>query len=201
MFDWENCPWNKAPNVVKNGLGNRLDNGGAIIREPSHVFICISRDGGHSWRETKEIAAHPEYYFAEPSMIRLQTGRLLCHMRNCDQTGHLWQVTSDDGGESWSEPWMTPMWGYPAHVVQLKDGRVLSVYGHRREPFGIRACLSSDQGESWDYENELIIRDDLVKRTIGYPVSTVLQDNTVLTVYWDEDAEGVTGIVGSFYKV
>ena len=38
-------------------------------------------------------------------------------MRNCQQTDHLWQVTSDDGGKSWSDPEMTPMWGYPAHLI------------------------------------------------------------------------------------
>ena len=92
---------------------------------------------------------------------------------------------------------MTPMWGYPAHLVQLRDGRLLSVYGHRREPFGIRACLGRDNGDSWDYENEIILRDDLVKRTIGYPTSAVLLDGSVFTVYWDEDAEGNTSIVGT----
>ena len=100
-------------------------------------------------------------------MIRLESGKLLCHLRNCMQTGHLWQVSSDDNGASWSKPEMTPIWGYPAHLVQLDDGRLLSVYGHRREPFGIRACLSRDEGDTWDYENEIIIRDDLVKRPIG----------------------------------
>jgi sialidase-1 len=192
--------WYRSPNVVINGLGNELDEEGRIVEGPSAAFICMSRDGGKSWTETRLIARHPEYYFVEPTMIQLRSGRLLCHMRNCQQTGHLWQVVSDDRGETWSAPAMTPMWGYPAHVVQLHDGRVLSVYGHRREPYGIRACLSDDDGESWDYENELIIRDDLVKRSIGYPTATVLDDDTVFTVYWDEDAEGVTSIVGTHFK-
>ena len=191
----------KPSSVLKNSLGNRLDAGGGIIKEPSRAFICLSHDGGRTWKETREIAAHPDYYFAEPSMIKLRSGRLICHMRNCRPTGHLWQVTSDDGGESWSDPVMTPMWGYPAHLVQLADGRVLSVYGHRREPFGIRACLSADEGEVWDYANEIIIRDDLVQRTIGYPTSTVLEDGRVLSVYWDEDSEGVTSIAGSLYRL
>jgi hypothetical protein len=121
-------------------------------------------------------------------------------MRNCQQTGHLWQVSSDDGGETWSEPAMTPMWGYPAHLVELPDERVLSVYGHRREPFGIRACVSEDGGETWDIERELLVRDDLVRRTIGYPTAIALDDGTVYTAYWDEDAEGVTSIVGTRFR-
>ncbi len=192
--------WDEPPFQVRNGQGNRLIDG-EIVKEPSRVFICISRDGGHTWAETREIAAHPDYYFVEPAMIKLRSGRLLCHMRNCRQTGQLWQVFSDDAGESWSEPELTPMWGYPAHIVQLSDDRVLSVYGHRREAYGIRACLSHDEGGSWDYDDEVIIRDDLVSGGIGYPVSMLLEDDKLVTVYWDEDANDRTSIVSSTYKV
>ena len=194
-------PWDEPPKVVKNGMGNELDSDGEIIRGPSAVFVCISRDGGATWHETKKIAEHPEYYFVEPTMARLVSGRLICHMRNCRQTGHLWQVHSDDNGESWSNPIMTPMWGFPAHIVQAADGRVVSVYGHRREPFGIRACVSRDDGTTWDYGDEIIIRDDLVTRTIGYPTSIVLDGDRVFTVYWDEDANGQTSIVGTWWSL
>ena len=192
--------WNKPPQRVKNAQGNRLVDG-EIVKEPSRVFICISRDGGHTWNETRQIAAHPDYYFVEPAMIRLESGRLVCHMRNCAETKHLWQVVSDDGGESWSKPEMTPIWGWPAHLVQLSDGRVLSVYGHRRKPYGIRASVSYDNGDSWDYDDEIIIRDDLVSGAIGYPVSLVLDDDTLVTVYWDENANGETSIVASTYRI
>lgn len=191
----------QPPNVVYNGLGNELDERGNIVEGPSAAFICVSSDGGRTWTEVGTIARHPELYFVEPTMIQLRSGRLLCHMRNCQQTGHLWQVVSDDGGMTWSKPVMTPIWGYPAHVIQLGDGRVLSVYGHRRQPYGIRACVSPDDGDRWDYEHEIIIRDDLVKRSIGYPTSILLEDDAVFTVYWDEDATGVTSIVGSYFCV
>ena len=190
----------KPPNVLKNGLGNRLENGN-IVSEPSTVFICISHDGGHTWKETVEIGRHEEYYFVEPTMVQAASGRLICHMRNCRQTGHLWQVASDDNGKTWSTPEMTPMWGYPAHLLKLNDGRIFSVYGHRREPIGIRACLSEDEGRTWDFENECIIRDDMVKSGIGFPVSIVLEDDSVFTVYWNEDADGRTSVEGSHYRV
>ena len=74
------------------------------------------------------------------------------------------------------------------------------MYGHRREPFGIRACVSPDDGETWDIDNEIIIRDDLGSSNLGYPTSIVLEDGTVFTVYWGEDDEGVTTIQGSYYK-
>ena len=191
--------WSNPPYRIKNAEGNRLVNG-EIVVEPSRAFICISRDGGYTWHESREIAAHPEYYFVEPAMILLKSGRLLCHLRNCRQTGHLWQVVSDDGGVTWSEPEMTSIWGYPAHLVQLGDGRVVSVYGHRRKPYGIRACISGDNGDTWDYDDEIIIRDDLVSGSIGYPVSIVLEDDSLATVYWD-DADGQTSVVMSRYAL
>ena len=200
MFKAKELHFSRPPSVVINGLGNRLADG-KIVEEPSTVFICVSHDQGRSWKETTEIGRHEEYYFVEPSMLQTKSGRLLCHMRNCQQTGHLWQVTSDDGGESWTAPEMTPMWGWPTHLSELNDGRILSVYGHRREPFGVRACLSEDEGRSWDYANECIIRDDLVKGGIGYPVSIVLEDDTVVTVYWNEDADGTTSVEGTWYRV
>ena len=36
-------------------------------------------------------------------------------------------------------------------VVLSSRGK--SVYGHRREPFGVRGCLSYDKENSWDYED------------------------------------------------
>ncbi len=78
---------------------------------------------------------------------------------------------------------------------------MLSVYGHRRQHYGIRACLSGNEGESWDYDDEIIIRDDLVSGGIGYPVSMLLEDDKLVTVYWDEDANDQTSIVSSTYRV
>jgi hypothetical protein len=190
----------KPPNVLLNGMGNRLVDG-EIVREPSTVFICVSHDQGRTWPEIKEIARHEELYFVEPAMVLAASGRLVCHLRNCRQTGHLWQVVSDDGGETWSAPEMTPIWGHPAHLVCLGDGRLLSVYGHRRDPIGIRACVSKDEGNTWDYENEYVIRDDMVSHSIGYPVSIVLEDDSIFTVYWNDNAEGITSIDGSHYRV
>jgi len=92
------------------------------------------------------------------------------------------------------------MWGYPAHMLTLQDGRVLCVYGRRRPPFGIRACLSGDDGQSWDIDNELVIRDDFPNSDLGYPTSVQLADGTIFTTYYGQ-VDGVTSIYGSFYSI
>jgi len=190
-------------------LGNEWGEDGRIELGKGAAFAAISRDGGHTWRETREIARSAEMSFHEPALAHLANGRLLCHLRTepNDGGGYLYQVVSDDNGETWSDPERTPIWGYPADIVQLPDGRVLSVYGYRREPYGIRACLSDDCGDTWIIANELIIRDDLLSirecmfpYNLGYPTATVLDDGTVFVVYWGEDADGVTTIQGSYFK-
>lgn len=181
-------------------LGNKRDEQGNVKPDVSVAFVCISRDGGRTWKETQEIARDKEVDFFEPTIVQLSSGRLICHLRtDLDGGYYLYQVVSDDQGRTWSPPKQTPMWGYPAHLVELLDRRVLSVYGHRREPFGIRACTSNDEGESWEIESELILRDDLRNRNLGYPTAIVQEDGTVFTAYWGEDPEGVTTIQGSYF--
>ncbi|MYA79237.1 MAG: exo-alpha-sialidase [Acidobacteriia bacterium] len=184
-------------------LGNERDEGGEIKPGKSVAFVAVSKDRGQSWSETREIARDPGVNFFEPCLARLKSGRLISHMRTSEKSGgrYLYQVVSDDNGHTWSQPKRLPIWGFPAHIVQLPDERVVTVYGHRREPFGIRACVSSDQGETWDIENEVILRDDLGSSNLGYPTSIVQEDGGLFTVYWGEDSDGVTTIQGTYWRV
>ena len=50
-------------------------------------------------------------------------------------------------------------------VVLSSRGK--SVYGHRREPFGVRGCLSYDKGNSWDYETRLLSGTTWSKESLG----------------------------------
>ena len=47
-------------------------------------------------------------------------------------------VVSEDDGFSWTPPKWTNIWGYPAELIPLKDGRYLMIYGYRRPPYGVR---------------------------------------------------------------
>ena len=51
------------------------------------------------------------------------------------------------------------------------------------------ACLSDDQGRTWDVANEIKLvghwNDDL-----GYPSSTELSDGSILTLYYQADQKG-----------
>lgn len=76
------------------------------------------------------------------------------------------------------------MKAYPPHMLILKNGVLLSTYGYRWRPFGIRGSVSYDNGIIWDVKNEIIIRDDGDNEDLGYPVSVQLKDGKILTVYY-----------------
>ena len=63
-------------------------------------------------------------------------------------------------------------------------------YGYRRPPLGVRACLSSDCGKTWDLANEIVLRLDggtlpeqnrkVADADLGYPTSVQLADGSNL---------------------
>jgi hypothetical protein len=84
-------------------------------------------------------------------------------------------VISEDEGFSWTLPKWTNIWGYPAELTPLQDGRYLMVYGYRRPPYGVRGVVSED-GLTWDVKNEFVIREGGVpgKHTEDQPASTMM---------------------------
>jgi hypothetical protein len=164
------------------------------------VFVVRSKDRGRTWEPPVIVAAGEDFWFEEPSAILLPNGCILMMLRE-NRTHELYQVTSSDGGYCWTPPRRIPVWGYPAHLLMLPDQRVLCVYGYRAAPYGIRAMLSRDLGQTWDVDDTLIIRDDLPNRDLGYPSSVVVDRDRIFTVYYGEDENGVTGIMGSYYSI
>ena len=129
----------------------------------------------------------------EPHIVQLPSGRIIMMIRattipynDGDLRCLLHCSYSDDNGNTWVKPFITPLWGYPPHVLLLSDGRVLCTYGHRRPPFGQRACISND-GITWKKENEFILRDDAFNKDLGYPASIELEPGKILSIYYQPD--------------
>lgn len=170
------------------------------------IVAAESPDQGDTWSVIGRVPAYPEYegdapggyaYLTEAHVVEPEPGRLVAMARheemprepNRDRC-YLWQFDSEDGGHTWTEPRRTPIWGKPPHLIRLSDGRLLATYGIRREPFGQRACLSHDGGKTWDYDNEIVIRDNAPNGDLGYPASVQLADGKILTVYYQVDKPG-----------
>ena len=96
------------------------------------------------------------------------------------------QAESADGGRTWSEPHVTPVRGYPPHLTRLRNGSLLAVYGKRWPPYGEYACISRDNGVTWDVDNEVKLA-SAPSGGLGYPASAQLDDGTIWTVYYQAD--------------
>ena len=128
------------------------------------TIIVTSQDQGLTWKYLSTVAAPKAgdpvgEGFDEPTILRLDNGRLLCVMR----TGHfspLYAAWSSDDGKTWTEPRYTGLErGCDPHLLLLEDGRILLSYGERF-PTGsylkptkrgalVKFALSEDEGESW----------------------------------------------------
>jgi hypothetical protein len=164
--------------------------------ETPRCFLLRSDDGGDNWEYWSTVAYDPASIisFAEPGMARLSDGKLVCLMRTAHRPrrqDNMWFTWSDDDGVTWSPPKRSALWGYPADLMQLNDGRVLAVYGYRKDPWGVRGCVSED-GLNWDIENEFAIREGGVPRPKGGSGSRTLQDTLIVAQYWHIGYPSVT---------
>jgi hypothetical protein len=173
--------------------GDRLLYAGKELWKPEQRNgVCESIDDGQTWKWLAEIPTRkgddPKQYH-ELHAVETSGGRIILHIRNHNKAnlGETLQCESTDGGRTWSEPHSIGVWGYPSHLLRLKDGRLLMSYGHRRKPIGNQARISDDQGKTWS--EPLLISSDGVTGDLGYP-STVELDNRLLVTVWYEVIAG-----------
>ena len=95
----------------------------------------------------------------------------------------------------------TGMWGQPGSIIRLSNGNILCTYGYRKKPFGVRCCISRDHGETWDVDNEIVVRDDCPTWDCGYPFSIELPDGHVFTVYYFVDDKRTRYVAGTHWEL
>lgn len=161
------------------------------------VFCTRTRDGGKTWDFVSWIGPEPEGYSIMPSTVRLRGVTHADHLGpttlftavRCRQGRAYWLDTylSEDSGATWrfvNRP-TEGNGGNPASMIQLADGRLAITYGYRLRPYGIRARLSSDNGQTWG--DEIVLRDDGGNWDLGYPRTVQRPDGKLLTVYYFND--------------
>ena len=189
--------------------------GSASAGDPFRAWVLRSEDGGETWEMVTMAYDGGVHPFNETSLLYLPEGRIIAMVRTSSgsknipqEEKYLWQTHSDDGGKTWSEPTKTEMWGYPAHLLLLRNGDVLCSYGHRRPPYGIRACFSYDGCKTWDVEHKAVLRKDGLttqgtvegmgsSADLGYPKTVELSDGSLFTVYYFTLGDGVTHVAAT----
>jgi hypothetical protein len=154
---------------------------GPGVRREFRASHFRSDDDGRTWRMTSVISAMHN----ETSLFHLSGKKWMAAARQeDDQTMDLFR--SNDDGETWEGPQrVTGHFELNAHLVRLKDGRLLLSYGNRSNrangPFGVLAKLSSDEGKTWGPPIRLA---HSVGRDCGYPSSVQRPDGFIVTAYY-----------------
>ncbi|WP_286854140.1 MULTISPECIES: sialidase family protein [unclassified Proteiniphilum] len=180
---------------IGNGTWNGLP---ALVAEQS-------MDDGQSWQviATFKTESGSITGISEPHLVETRSGKIIAMFRNEPNNNEkfLLQSESHDGGKTWTMLHQTPIWGYPPHLLELKNGWLLVVYGYRKEPYGERACISRDEGKTWDIKNEIVLA-DAFNGDLGYPASVQLDDESILTVYYQQANRGEpTSIFTTHWKL
>lgn len=134
--------------------------------------------------------------FVEPHAIELDDGTILCHIRTHlpgDMT--IYQSKSTDGGRTWSRPHriLETKRSAPAYLMRSSSGLLISSYGFRGLPSGIRVMFSKDNGETWDTEN--IIFETETSKDVGYPATIELPNGEFLTVFYAHEVKGGPAVI------
>jgi hypothetical protein len=169
--------------------GRLLYVGRQLWNPPERIGASESTDDGQTWRWLGEIpttTGDDADNYHELHAVEAADGRIIAVIRNHNAAtqGEVLQTESSDGGKTWSDPRRTGVWGYPSHLLRLKDDRLLLTSGHRRPPWGNQASISEDHGRTWS--QPLVISGDGVGRDLGYPSSVELDDGTLLTAWYEQ---------------
>jgi len=170
-------------------------------QDRGEIMAARSTDGGRTWTELGAVpvcdgTGVTNYH--EPHVVELESGKLVGLIRfqygeedrpSTEQINFsLFQTESEDGGVTWTQARPTGVYGSPPHVLRHSSGALVCVYGYRREPYGERAMISRDDGETW--EVDLILRDDGPDGDLGYPASVEMPDGSLFTIYYQKAAAG-----------
>jgi len=177
----------EGPNLIAEDLairGRCAQLPGGTILAPLYgggpSVICASRDGGVSWTPYSSINGLPDQ--DEPTLLRTRSGKIFCFIRTREE---MYYCSSDDDGRAFGMPVATGLPGsVPYDALQLPSGNVYLAYGHRKEPFGIRALLLDGGCGGMAKDREFILRDDGLDSDISYVSSAMLPGGDILTAYY-----------------
>ncbi|MBI3942184.1 MAG: exo-alpha-sialidase [Chloroflexi bacterium] len=224
-----NFPMAKFSNGVF-GLGTTVCDRNSTSKDAAYY---ITENHGLTWHFITTIAYDPRGVdsYTYVSLLQLPNGRLQSYMmrqnKGSDINNLACMAYSDDAGMTWSAPkpivrpdgsawvhvsrprpavyFVTPNAAYRApYPLRLRDGRIIVFFSRRKEPYGIGAIVSEDEGQTWS--REIVLRDDASSSDLGYPVATQLEDGRVFVTYYYtlDDGNGLGGtrfIAGTFFSI
>ncbi|MCA9223264.1 MAG: exo-alpha-sialidase, partial [Planctomycetales bacterium] len=191
--------------VMNNDRVTRLSSGRLLapvaftpdVHKVNHFvsFCFLSDDGGKTWRRGRGQVDQPRRGAMEPDVVELSDGRVLMIVRT--QLGKIAAAHSEDGGDTWGEPFELDVKAPEAPSTLRRipaTGDLLLIWnntfaegtghGGRRTP--LTAAVSSDDGRTWRNVRNLETRPD---RTYAYTSLTFVGPRAIMS-YWDQDKSG-----------
>lgn len=160
--------------------------------------LCIRTiDGGLTWDLVGWIGPVPPEsygYAIMPATVRVGGEGYLGMIRRggvFDGVKRWWleAYLSPDLGQSWyllDEPRLENA-GNPATLTRLQNGDLALAYGWRLPPYGIRAKLSRDDGQTWT--PEFVLTSNGASWDLGYPRTVQRADGKCVTIYYHHRAD------------
>ena len=168
------------------------------IMENDHVAAYrISPDG--TYEELGSIEnIEPDVLSCEPHTLALENGKIIVHIRVHSRKKPIftiYQSESYDGGKTFTKPHqlLEDKGGAPAHMLRLPGGTIVSVYGYRNAPYGIKMMYSTDDGETWSTGHDIFVNDS--GEDVGYPSSVLLDNGDILTVFYAKEHADAPAII------
>jgi hypothetical protein len=70
---------------------------------------------------------------------------------------------------------------------------LISTYGYREAPFGVKAMFSTDNGRTWDYGYDVYVNG--YSGDLGYPTTVELNDGSMITVFYAHPSENEPAVI------
>lgn len=180
-----------SPRVVSGALGAnvryppvRLADGTLLLPAYDDLvtqsLFFASMDGDH-WAQRSALVTNAPHQNLQPSVVVLESGRLLAVMRN-GGGGWLWVTASDDDGRSWMPPADSgfPNPGSATALLRLASGHLILVYNDsntNRRPLSV--AISGDEGATW-YPPRVLVDGE---GNYAYPAAVQSPDGLIHVVY------------------
>jgi len=172
------------------------------------VVANVSDDGGQTWRVIGRVPLLPTVtprHYQEAHVVETADGKLVGLIRFENEhptieSFSMLQTESTDGGCTWTPGRPLGIYGSPPHLLRHSSGAIVCVYGYRKEPFGQRAMVSWDGGQTW--QSDLLLRADGPDFDLGYPSSVELADGRIFTVYYQKtELKGKCSLLWSCWRL
>ncbi|NSW52130.1 MAG: exo-alpha-sialidase [Anaerolineae bacterium] len=168
--------------------------------DEGRVFCARTTDGGRHFNCVSFIGEEPgpNAFAIMPSHLRFADGHYLAAIR-CRGENHgkapdsSWidVYSSEDNAQTWQYLNRPVVYrqktggSNPPSMVHFPDDRIGLIYGNRDHPSTICARISHDRGKSWG--EEVVLRSTGGTGDMGYTRAVVLEDGTLVTVYYLND--------------